>query len=156
MSGEGNPCWKGIIPFFLAAAAPPSPPGLAGQAPLPEPFLTEGSLAVLQTDPEWCGGVTELVRICGLAETFGVPVIPHGRGLHSALHVIASQSPGVCPMAEYLLRSMPDRHHFEVSPPAQVGGSFDLPRKPGFGIELDAAKIDTRRIWRPLQDCRGG
>jgi L-rhamnonate dehydratase len=116
------------------------------------PFLTEGSLAVLQTDPEWCGGVTELVRICGLAETFGVPVIPHGHGLHSALHVIASQSPGVCPMAEYLLRSMPDRHHFEVSPPAPVGGSFDLPRKPGFGIELDAAKIDTRRIWRPLRD----
>ena len=71
------------------------------------PFLREGTLGVLQTDPEWCGGVTELVRICGLAETFGVPVIPHGHGLHAALHVVASQSPGVCPMAEYLMRSVP-------------------------------------------------
>jgi L-alanine-DL-glutamate epimerase-like enolase superfamily enzyme len=113
------------------------------------PFLREGLLGVLQTDPEWCGGVTELVRICALAETFGVPVIPHGHALHAALHVVASQSPAVCPMAEYLMRSMPDRYHFEVSPPAPAGGHFELPRRPGFGIELDDAKIDSRRVWQP-------
>ncbi|MGH3164483.1 MAG: enolase C-terminal domain-like protein [Trebonia sp.] len=113
------------------------------------PFLTEGTLAVLQTDPEWCGGVTELVRICALAETFGVPVIPHGHGLHAALHVVASQSPGVCPMAEYLMRVMPERYHFELSPPVPAGGHFELPARPGFGIELDPAKIDSRRIWAP-------
>jgi L-rhamnonate dehydratase len=115
------------------------------------PFLREGTLGVLQTDPEWCGGVTELVRICGLAETFGVPVIPHGHGLHAALHVVASQSPGVCPMAEYLMRSMPDRHHFEVSPPAPANGRFELPRRAGFGIELDPAKIDRQGTW-PWRD----
>ncbi|HSZ39155.1 MAG TPA: enolase C-terminal domain-like protein [Trebonia sp.] len=113
------------------------------------PFLRDGLLGVLQTDPEWCGGVTELVRICALAETFGVPVIPHGHGLHAALHVIASQSPGVCPMAEYLLRAMPERHHFEVSPPTPADGHFALPRRPGFGIELDDVKIDSRRVWHP-------
>jgi L-alanine-DL-glutamate epimerase-like enolase superfamily enzyme len=115
------------------------------------PFLVEGSLGVLQCDPEWCGGVTELVKICALAETFGVPVIPHGHGLHAPIHVIASQSPAVCPMAEYLIRSMPDRHHFEVNPPTPVGGGFDLPAGPGFGIELDDAKIDSRRVWAPQE-----
>jgi L-alanine-DL-glutamate epimerase-like enolase superfamily enzyme len=71
--------------------------------------------------------------------------------VHAPIHVIASQSPGVCPMAEYLIRSMPDRHHFEVSPPTPVGGSFDLPAGPGFGIELDDAKIDSRQVWQPLR-----
>jgi L-rhamnonate dehydratase len=111
------------------------------------PFLRDGTLAVLQTDPEWCGGVTELVRICALAETFGVPVIPHGHGLHAALHVVASQSPATCPMAEYLLRIMPGRHHFELAPPAPVDGHIELPRRPGFGIELDDRKIERRRQW---------
>ncbi|HWD02003.1 MAG TPA: enolase C-terminal domain-like protein [Amycolatopsis sp.] len=111
------------------------------------PYLNDGLLTVVQADPEWCGGVTELVRICALAETFGVPVIPHGHGLHSALHVVASQSPATCPMVEYLMRSMPNRHHFEVSPPAPVDGAFALPTRPGFGIELDESTIDTVRTW---------
>jgi L-rhamnonate dehydratase len=112
-------------------------------------FLQDGLLAVIQSDPEWCGGVTELSRICALADSFGVPVIPHGHGLHAALHVIASQSPGTCPMAEYLLRAMPPRHHFEVAPPAPVQGRFTLPTVAGFGIELDENKIDSREVWKP-------
>jgi L-rhamnonate dehydratase len=110
------------------------------------PYLQDGLLAALQSDPEWCGGVTELTRICALAETFGVPVIPHGHGLHAALHVIASQSPDVCPKAEYLVRTMPGRHHFELNAPAPVNGSFALPDEPGFGIELDDSKIDERHL----------
>ena len=105
------------------------------------PFLQQGLLAVLQVDPEWCGGVTDLVRMCALAEPFGVPVIPHGHGLHSALHVVASQSPSVCPRMEYLFRHMPERHHFEIDPPAPKGGSFALPTAAGFGIELAEDRI---------------
>lgn len=110
-------------------------------------ILSERILAVLQADPEWCGGVTELVRICALAETFGVPVIPHGHGLHAAIHVAASQSPGTCPMTEYLYRVMPGRHQFEATPPEPVSGAFPLPRQPGFGIQLDEHRITGRRHW---------
>lgn len=113
------------------------------------PYLRDGVLSVLQTDPEWCGGVTELVRICALAESYGVPVIPHGHGLHAALHVVASQPPGTCPMVEYLFRHMPVRHHFELAPPTPVNGAFPLPTAPGFGIELDETKIDSVREWNP-------
>lgn len=111
------------------------------------PYLREGILSVLQTDPEWCGGVTELTRICALAETFGIPVIPHGHGLHAAIHVIASQSPATCPLVEYLIHGMPRRHHFESDPPHPVDGSFPLPTAPGFGITLDESRIDSRRRW---------
>jgi L-alanine-DL-glutamate epimerase-like enolase superfamily enzyme len=108
------------------------------------PYLTDAAISVLQCDPEWCGGVTELVRICALADVFAVPVIPHGHGLHAALHVVASQSPAVCPSVEYLIRVMPNRHHFEVSPPTPEHGSIALPVGPGFAIQLDEAKIDSR------------
>lgn len=110
------------------------------------PYLSDGILTAVQADPEWCGGVTELVRIVAMAEAFGVPVIPHGHGLHAALHVIASQSPAVCPMAEYLVRVMPNRHHFELDPPTPVDGAFELPTEPGFGITLDESKIDQRAV----------
>jgi len=46
---------------------------------------------------------------------------------------------------------MPVRHHFEASPPTPVAGHFDLPAEPGFGIELDATKIDRQGTW-PLRD----
>jgi len=111
------------------------------------PYLQQGLLAAVQSDPEWCGGVTDLIRVCALAETFGVPVIPHGHGIHAALHVVASQSPATCPMMEYLIRLMPERHRFEVNPPAPRGGAFDLPLGPGFGIELDDNRIVDRRPW---------
>jgi L-rhamnonate dehydratase len=111
------------------------------------PFLTERLLTVVQADPEWCGGVTELTRICALAETFGVPVIPHGHGLHAAIHVVASQSPGTCPMTEYLYRIAPGRHRFEAAPPEPVRGAFPLPQRPGFGIQLNDDAITTRRPW---------
>lgn len=111
------------------------------------PWLRDAILSVLQTDPEWCGGVSELVRLCALAEPFGVPVIPHGHGLHAALHVVASQSPETCPLVEYLFRNMPRRHHFELDPPRPDDGHFALPGRPGFGIQLDVSRVTARRRW---------
>ncbi len=108
-------------------------------------FLSSGVLSVLQADPEWCGGVSELVRICALAALFGVRVIPHGHGLHAALHVVASQSPEVCPMVEYLLNVMPGRFYFERNPPVPHAGEVMLPSAPGFGIELDEEKATSVR-----------
>lgn len=111
------------------------------------PFVRDGVISVLQTDPEWCGGVTELTRICAMAEAYGVPVIPHGHGLHAAVHTVAGQSPATCPLIEYLVHHMPRRHHFEVNPPHPEDGHIPVPVAPGFGIELDEGKIESRRRW---------
>lgn len=105
------------------------------------PFLQRGLLGVLQLDPEWCGGVTDLVRMCAVAEPFGVPVIPHGHNIHAALHTVASQSPELCPRVEYLFLHEPERHYFEIDAPAPRGGAITLPTRPGFGIELDEGRI---------------
>jgi L-rhamnonate dehydratase len=108
-------------------------------------YLKEGALSVVQCDPEWCGGTSELLKICTLASVFDVPVIPHGHSLHAALHLIASQSPAVCPLAEYLILKMRSYYHFEKHPPAPKNAHFELPDAPGYGIELDDAKVESRQ-----------
>ena len=62
-------------------------------------FLRADALDVVQADPEWCGGVSELVKICTLASANDVHVMPHGHNIHAALHVVASQSPMTWPMS---------------------------------------------------------
>jgi L-alanine-DL-glutamate epimerase-like enolase superfamily enzyme len=109
-------------------------------------YLQAGALDVLQTDPEWCGGVSELAKICALASLYDVRVIPHGHSLHAALHVVASQPPMTCPLVEYLVNKMASYHHFEKDPPRAVNGRIPLPQRPGFGIELDPARVEKQTL----------
>ena len=97
---------------------------------------------MVQADLEWCGGVSELVKICAIASVHGAHVIPHGHSIHAAMHVVASQSPDVCPLVEYLIGKMDGNYyHFEKNAPRPVNGKLTLPDRPGFGIELDSSKI---------------
>jgi L-rhamnonate dehydratase len=85
------------------------------------------------------------VKICTLASVFDVPVIPHGHSLHAALHVIASQPPSVCPLAEYLIIKMKSYYHFEKNPLVMKNAHLALPDAPGYGIELDDSKIESQQ-----------
>ena len=110
-------------------------------------FLEVGAVSVVQPDPEWCGGVSALVQMCALGELYGTTVIPHGHGLRAALHVVASQSPGVCPLGEFVERTMRRRYHFEAEPPFPVDGEFRLSDRAGFGIVIDDDKVEQRCEW---------
>ncbi len=109
-----------------------------------EDYLKAGALNVVQADPEWCGGVSELVKVCTVASLHDARVIPHGHSVHAALHVVASQSPMTCPLVEYLVIKMGNYYHFEKDPPRPVRGKIALPERPGFGIELDPAKVEKQ------------
>lgn len=107
-------------------------------------FMETGAVNVIQADPEWCGGVSELVKICSIASSYDVHVIPHGHNIHAALHVVASQSPMTCPLVEFLILKMASYYHFDQNPPQVENGFIALNDRPGFGIELDDAKIEKR------------
>ena len=109
-------------------------------------YLRAGALDVVQADPEWCGGVSELVKICALASACDAHVVPHGHSLHAALHVVASQSPMTCPFGEYLINKMRTYYHFEKQPLKVSNGEISLPHRPGFGIELDESKIERQQV----------
>jgi len=111
-------------------------------------YLAEGAVTVVQADPEWCGGASELLKICDLATLYDAQVIPHGHSVHAALHVVASRPPATCPLVEYLITKMRSYYFFEKHQPTPVNGRIELPDRPGFGIELDDSKIESREVWK--------
>ena len=111
-------------------------------------FLKAGAIQVVQADPEWCGGVSELIKVCNLASSYGVKVFPHGHNIHAALHVVASQSPEVCPLVEYLINHIPHKFNFEKNRFVTTNGILPLPEKPGFGIELDETRISKQELMK--------
>ena len=113
-------------------------------------FLRAEAITVVQADPEWCGGVSELVKIATLCSAFDAQLIPHGHSLHAAVHVSAAQSPMTCPLNEYLILKMQSYYHFEKNPPVVVDGKVALTDKPGFGIELDNSKTSRMEAVKLL------
>jgi L-rhamnonate dehydratase len=107
-------------------------------------LLQADAVDVIQADPDWCGGITELVKICTLASAYGRVVIPHGHSVHASVHVIAAQSPYVCPMAETLLLALPSKQQFYQQAMMPERGQIALPTAPGLGYALDDAKIEAR------------
>jgi L-alanine-DL-glutamate epimerase-like enolase superfamily enzyme len=93
---------------------------------------------LLQPDANRAGGITEVLKICTLAEAACLPVIPHSNELHN-LHVVFSRSANVCPMIEYFPPLEPDTGNelfwklFEGHPRASRG-ELQLEPQPGLGI----------------------
>jgi L-alanine-DL-glutamate epimerase-like enolase superfamily enzyme len=111
-----------------------------------KPFLDASALDYVQADPEWCGGITELVKICALCAAYEVKVVPHGHGLLTILHVVASQSSTLCPLVEFLIKWQYERQQYFHKPVLfPENGYFHLPSEPGTGLALDEDKIEEKR-----------
>ncbi len=108
-------------------------------------LLDADGVDVLQADPDWTGGISELAKICVLASAYDRPVVPHGHSTLPALHVIASQSPAVCPLLEFLMVHNPPKQWFHTYQVRPAGGQVPLPTMPGLGIELDETRILRRQ-----------
>jgi L-rhamnonate dehydratase len=103
-------------------------------------LLETGACAIVQPDLQWCGGLTELLKISALAQGFGVPVVPHCGGMY-AYHFTVTRSdidlaefPIVSPDGD---RVVPIHAPYLVGEPAPEAGRFDPGDAPGFGLELD-------------------
>jgi L-rhamnonate dehydratase len=105
-------------------------------------MLAAEAAAIWQPDLTWCGGMTELRRIGALADTYDIPVIPHGGGLNGAAHWSLANVNG--PWAELFMPA--------PGGPKEVYDLFDElyevtkgpeglymhpPRRPGWGVELE-------------------
>jgi L-rhamnonate dehydratase len=105
-------------------------------------LLEQGGADVIQPDVTWCGGLTELRRIAALAESRGVPVIPHGSSVYS-YHLAAARPDS--PFCEFLMMHptgegiVPQFHPLLVGEPVPEGGVVTVSEAPGFGVELNPA-----------------
>jgi L-rhamnonate dehydratase len=107
-------------------------------------LLVNNAVDVLQTDPDWTGGITELKKICALASAFDVPVVAHGHSLLPALHVAASESPATVPRVEFLIRGQESKQFFHSPIYRPENGDVKVPDIPGLGLLLDEEKIESR------------
>jgi L-alanine-DL-glutamate epimerase-like enolase superfamily enzyme len=106
-------------------------------------LLEAGAVDILQIDPVWAGGLTEMVKICALASARGIPVIPH-YGHRASAHLLAAQTIVACPIQEWLIQHGVYNQHFLKRKIGPVDGYIDLPSGPGFDIVFDEAAIESR------------
>lgn len=102
-------------------------------------LLCEAGVDVVQPDPAWCGGMTEMLRIAAVARAHGVTLVPHAGGMLS-YHFVASRPE--CELAEFPVLSLDGGSVASQHAPLFVGesepvdGWLTLPDTPGFGLQL--------------------
>jgi L-rhamnonate dehydratase len=109
-------------------------------------LMDADAVDVLQPDIYWAGGITELLKICAIASTYDLPVIPHGHSTPATAHLIASQPANLCPLLEYLIKWNEVHQFFLKTPLKPINGVVTLPDTPGLGMELDESKIEQQRV----------
>jgi L-alanine-DL-glutamate epimerase-like enolase superfamily enzyme len=68
-----------------------------------KPFLERKCVDYVQSDPVWCGGISEWLKVCELVRQHpGVKVVPHITSPWTAApHCVASQPKDLCPLLEF-------------------------------------------------------
>jgi L-rhamnonate dehydratase len=107
--------------------------------------LDARAVDVIQADPDWCGGISELVKIAALCSAHDVPVCAHGHSLHAALHVAAACPQPVFPYVEFLVLHQRNKQRFMKGYLEPQNGRLVPPDTPGLGIELDPHKVQEQR-----------
>lgn len=106
---------------------------------------------IIQPDVGWCGGLTELVKISGLADGYGRLVVPHGSSVYSYHFVITRHN---SPFSEFLMMApkadkvAPMFDPQLLDEPIPVNGRMNVSAldKPGFGVELNRS-LDMYRPY---------
>jgi L-alanine-DL-glutamate epimerase-like enolase superfamily enzyme len=108
-----------------------------------KPFLDRKLVRFVQSDPEWCGGLSELLQIAALVRQYdGVRLIPHGHHVLAAAHCVASQPESLCPMIEYGVTFTKARQAYQTRVLFPEAGRLEMPTEPGLGPGIDWGRIE--------------
>ncbi len=124
-----------------------------------KPYLTRRAYDIVQPDIMHCGGITEMQRICAMANACGIQVNPHVWGspvmIAATLHLAATLPP--CPPARNAQPYMQEPvMEFDRTPSAirqelcavpfdQEDSFVRVPTGPGLGIEVDEEVVERLR-----------
>jgi L-alanine-DL-glutamate epimerase-like enolase superfamily enzyme len=103
-------------------------------------FFRAGAVDVAQPDPVYIGGITEMKKVCALAETHQVSIAPHNTkgpvGTMAAAHVMAAIPNPL--ILEWIAPSrIPWRDEVLKEPLVFQDGALLVPDRPGLGVEFD-------------------
>ena len=104
-------------------------------------LIDRRAVDILQPDTNRAGGITEMKKICAMAEAAGLPVIPHSNEAHN-LQVVFGQPAHVCPLIEYFPEVEPDTGNelfwkLLSGHPKAESGFISIGSAPGLGVSLN-------------------
>jgi L-alanine-DL-glutamate epimerase-like enolase superfamily enzyme len=102
-------------------------------------LLEHRSIDIVMVDLLRVGGVTQFLKVAGMAEAFNLPVVSHLIPEFQC-HLIAGIANGLT--VEY----MPWTLRFYEEPPQIEDGQIVVPEKPGFGLAFDKAAIEKYAV----------
>ena len=112
-------------------------------------LITRGAVRIIQPDAIRVGGITEWLKVAGMASSFGIPVAPHSMNeIH--VHLVAAHPAGIYvevhppgnPMYEFI--------HSLFKFPKELTDFKDsaiaVPQAPGLGLELNEEAAAKSRV----------
>lgn len=114
-------------------------------------LLCESGVDILQPDPGWCGGITEMKRIAAVASAYGKRIIPHVGGVYSYHFLLAYPD---ATFAEFPVMwgdcdtIIPFQGPLLTGEPLPVNGRVTPTPAPGFGLDLNPNIELVRPITR--------
>lgn len=104
-------------------------------------ILEKRAATIIQPDPCYAGGITELKIIAGMAEAYYTPLAPHNPNgpcsLAAGLQIAAA-------IPNFLIQERGDNEHADLLAkplPPVTNGHRPLPTEPGLGITIDENKL---------------
>lgn len=100
---------------------------------------------ILTPDAQVLGGITEFMKVAALAETYNLPIAPHGA---QEVHVhLACALPGALILEVYRDTVDPLRNELFVEPlRLDEDGCVRVPDKPGLGVDINEELLAPYRI----------
>ncbi len=108
-------------------------------------LIERQAMHVYQPDPAWCGGISELMKICALFSAYDVKLAIHGSLTPVAVHMSCACSPALVSLVEYLMLISDASQYFLKNPVKATRGYFSPPETPGAGMDLDENRIETEQ-----------
>lgn len=98
-----------------------------------KPFLERKCVDYVQSDPVWCGGISEWLKVCELVRRqAGVKVVPHITSPWvAAPHCVASQPEDLCPLLEFNYEGGRKALENQMSQSREGKMLYTMPEKPG-------------------------
>ncbi|HYC43849.1 MAG TPA: mandelate racemase/muconate lactonizing enzyme family protein [Burkholderiales bacterium] len=97
-------------------------------------MLEARSVDIVMVDVLRAGGITQWMKIAGMAEAFNLPIVNH-LAPEISVHMVAAAPNGLT--VEY----MPWSSRLWKEVPQPVKGELTVPQRPGLGLELDAEAL---------------
>ena len=107
-------------------------------------FLSARAAQIIQPDPVTCGGISEIKKICAIAQAHHIQVAPHNAQgpvcTAACLHVDAS-TPNILIQEVFEDFATPFAAKITDYPTEIVDGHVVIPDRPGLGLDLDEAAM---------------